>query len=135
MLGKHKGNGFELLVYKDLMNKPKFKCKRTIGSGSSFEPGDLHLTVISFKDEYKVHEDFYAIECKHLKKVRYNQLFDFWDKLVKDVDEYNGRFKKEYEPVIIYRQNKEPIMVMTIGQVKSKWVKTIVSYNIWKQLI
>ena len=117
MLAKHKGNKFELLIYKDLFGK--HNCKRTIGSGSSFEPGDILL------------DNKFAVECKHLKKVRYSELLKFWSKLNNDIKSYNTSL----EPIIIFRQNREPIMVMCVGSVFGKNVKTIVSYNIWRQLI
>ena len=120
---KRKGSVFELMIYKDLV---KFgECKRTIGSGSSNEPAD-----ILFKN--------YAIECKHLKQVRWTMLSKFWSKLNKQVDVYNESFKyntKYYEPSIIFRQNREPIMVMCIMKCEGNNVRAITSYNIWKQVV
>tara|TARA_Y100000310_G_C20420453_1_gene686434 strand:- start:208 stop:549 length:342 start_codon:yes stop_codon:yes gene_type:complete len=113
MLGKHKGNRFEILIYKDL--RELGVCKRSIGSGSSDEAGD-----ILFKH--------YAIECKHLKVVRWSALTNFWDKLKREIT--NDR-----EPIIIFRQNREPIMVMCIMDINGKSTRAITSYNIWKQTI
>ena len=70
MIAKHKGNAFELLIYKDL--RPYGRCKRTIGSGSSDEPGD-----IIFQNKNIT----YAIECKHYKQLNWNMLTKFWLKL------------------------------------------------------
>ena len=62
MIPKHKGNLLELKIYKDLRdmciksNKSSNTCKRTIGSGSSDEPGDIHLCY---------NNQTYIIECKN----------------------------------------------------------------------
>ena len=116
---KQKGGSFERLIYKDL--RQYGECKRTIGSGSSDEPSD-----ILFKN--------YAIECKHLKKVTWKILTKFWGKLIKQVKEYNVDIPyKNYEPIIIFRQNREPIMVMCLMQCSiTKNVRAITSYNLWK---
>ncbi len=119
MLAKHKGNQFELLIYKEL--RELGHCKRTIGSGSSDEPGD-----IIFKN--------YAIECKHLKQVRWSMLTKFWDKLKKEIDEVRPLYVP-YSPIIIFRQNREPIMVMSIGSIEGKTIRCVTSYNLWKQVI
>ena len=121
---KRKGSQFELLIYKDLVNYGE--CKRTIGSGSSTEPGD-----ILFKT--------YAIECKHLKQVRWVNLTKFWNKLNKEVDDYHKIGLNLKKPIIdtaiIFRQNREPIMVMCRMKYKDKTTRGILSYNIWKQII
>ena len=119
LLAKRKGNQFELLVYKDLRDIGE--CKRTIGSGSSDEPGD-----ILFKKSGRL----FAIECKHLKIVRWRDLNHFFDKLNRQIESF-GRGC----PIIIYRQNREPIMVMCLMNCEGKKIRGITSYNIWKQLI
>ena len=123
VMGKTKGGAFERLIYKELRNYGT--CKRTIGSGSSDEPAD-----ILFKN--------YAIELKHLKQVRWSMLTKFWSKLKKQVDEYNVGFKDNtlyFEPVIIFRQNREPIMVMCLMDYNKKNVRAITSYNLWKLMV
>ncbi len=125
--GKNKGNSFEIKIYKELRNLGE--CKRTIGSGSSDESGD-----ILFKG--------YCIECKHLKVVSWSMITKFWNKLKIQVEQYNklssgdeNTISYDIKPVIIFRQNNSPIMVMTIGIMEGKDVRCITSYNIWKQLI
>lgn len=119
-MGKHKGNAFELLIYKEL--RVHGHCKRTIGSGSSDEAGDITF-------------NHYSIECKHLKQVRWVMLTKFWNKLKDEVTSWNKISKHKTEPVIIFRQNREPIMVMCLMKCEGKIVRSITSYNIWKQLI
>jgi len=114
VVGIHKGSAFELKIYKNL--RELGECKRTIGSGSSDETADIH-----FKN--------YSIECKHLKEVRWKNLTQFWNKLNKDIG-----MKKE-EPIIVFRQNREPIMVMCRMNYKGKNIRAITSYNIWKQIV
>ena len=132
VIGIHKGNKFELLIYKDL--RMLGHCKRTIGSGSSDEPGDILF-------------EKYAIECKHYKQVRWTWLHKVWKKLEKETKEYNKMYSNTYillegkraddhfEPIIIFRQNREPIMVMCLMSCKDKTFKGVTSYDIWKQLI
>lgn len=116
---KRKGSAFELMIYRELRDLGD--CKRTIGSGAQEEPGD-----ILFRKGTRL----FAIECKHLKKVSWAGLCHYWDKLNRQIVSY-GRG----EPAIIFRQNREPIMVMTLLKVEDKNVKGIVSYNVWKQLV
>lgn len=120
MIGKHKGNKYELLIYKDLRRFGE--CKRTIGSGSSDEVGD-----ILFKN--------YAIECKHMKEIRWKQLTDFWHKLKKEISSQRSLGLKSMEPVIIYRINRQPIMVMCLVKYKGITTRGIINYNIWRQII
>jgi hypothetical protein len=124
MKPKSKGNKFELLIYKDLRTLSDM-CQRTIGSGSSDEPGD-----ILFTSQRGVS---YAIECKHLKDVTWKTLNRFWNKLKKQIkDNPMRRFTRC--PVIIYRLNRQPIMVMCVVTLGGKNVRAITSYNLWRQL-
>jgi len=116
VVGIHKGNQFELLIYKDLRGLGE--CKRTIGSGSSDEPAD-----ILFKD--------YAIECKHLKEVNWKTLTRFWNKLLKQCNDY----ARDVKPIIVYRENRKPIMVMCIVSIGDCSFRAITSYNIWRQVV
>ena len=119
VMGKHKGNAFELKIYKNL--RELGFCKRTIGSGSSDESGDI---------TFEIGHKMLSIECKHLKKVRWSILNKFWDKLNKEIKSFG-----KGEPVIIFRQNNEPIMVMCIGEIEGKKVRCITSFNLWRQII
>lgn len=118
VVGIHKGSAFELKIYKDLRDLGV--CKRTIGSGSSDEPAD-----ILFKQ--------YAIECKHVKKVTWRWLDKVWKKLNNQTSIFNNN--RSYEPIIVFRQNREPIMVMCKLKYRDKTTRGIISYNIWKQII
>ena len=78
--GFNKGHSFERLIYKDL--RKYGNCKRTIGSGSSDEPADIHF-------------EQYICELKHLKKINWTILTKFWNKLNNNIGMNNS------EPVII----------------------------------
>lgn len=127
VIGIHKGNKFELMIYKDLRTISD-KCKRTIGSGSSDEPGDIIF-------------NHYVIECKHLKVVRWVMLTKFWKKLNAQCrEEVKGFYGKSAvglmkEPVIVFRQNREPVMAMFLTKVNGHDVRVVTSYNLWKQII
>jgi len=111
--GKRKGNAFERKIYKDLRAIDS-TTKRTIGSGSSDEPGD-----ILFKS--------YAIECKHYKQLTRKTLLKFYDKLAEEISIKTSETIERssfgyavsyfscissYRPVLIFRQNRNDIMVM-----------------------
>ncbi len=93
MKTKRKGNLFENKIYKEL--RELGECKKSLGSGSSDEPGD-----IIFLDQY-------AIECKHRKLMTWNTLHRFYHKLIKEITTKG----KDYIPLVIYRENRREIMV------------------------
>lgn len=114
---KNKGNRFELIIYKDLVKYGE--CKRTIGSGSSTEPGD-----IMFLNQF-------AIECKHLKRLTWTHIDKFMDKLSKEVVDYYELdcSKVALAPVLIFRVNHYPVQVAEV------WNKKIIlmRYEDWKR--
>lgn len=120
VMGKHKGNRFELLIYKEL--REIGSAKRTIGSGSSDEPGDILFTK---------NNTGYAIECKHYKSVDWKLLNRWWTKIVNETKDFDASFN----PVIVYRENRKPIMVMWLGEFNGKKIRVVTSYNLWKQVM
>lgn len=119
VVGIRKGGSFELKIYKDL-RKDYNNVRRTIGSGSSDEVADIIL---------KIADKDYSIECKHIKQVKWYMLNKFWRKLRYSIGNHN------LIPIIVFRQNREPIMVMCIMKCNNKNVRGITSYNIWKQTL
>ena len=133
MLGKHKGNRFENLIFRDLDSKG-LPVRKTLGSGSpEDQAGDLLLWANKIK---------YAIECKHHKSFRWKELNQYFDKLKREIypiaknmkDAVDG-MKRNIEPILIFRENRQPIMVMTVANVNGKTMRCIVSYNLWKQTL
>lgn len=94
--GRIKGRAFEREIFKDL--KPLIPDIRlTMGSGSgSIEKADLYSDKLAL-----------VIECKRYKKLSVNLTNKFWTKLV------NYAAKIDYESVLIFKNNNEPIMVIT----------------------
>lgn len=91
---KHKGSRFESLIQKRLREIVPEAC-RTMGSGcSKDEKGDLR----NFMDR--------LIECKHYKVVTWGMLMNWWEKIVEEAE------GEGLTPVLIYKQNRQPIMVM-----------------------
>lgn len=93
VMGKHKGNKFELKIFKDLRQYSP-TLKRTIGSGSSEDDADLI-------------DDKFIIECKHYKSLNESQIIKFWKKLV------NEAYKINKTPVLVYKENNQPIKAVT----------------------
>ena len=87
--GKIKGRNYENEIYKIL--RKLGECKRTLGSGSSDEAGDIH-----FKH--------YLIECKRYKKVSEWMLRDWSKKHYKDCKRKHGT---RPIPLLVYRENRK----------------------------
>lgn len=121
--GKRKGNSFERLIYKELRLKDK-ETKRTLGSGSSDETGDILYGK-------------YAIECKHLKKITWYILEKFHQKLDKELHTkvIDGELTRRI-PVIIFRENREPIKVYMEQVVEGTALKLkmVMLYDDWKRI-
>lgn len=123
--GKNKGNAFERLIYKDLRHKPG-ECKRSLGSGSSDEAADIYFSP-------KNNVNTYAIECKHYKKLTWYRLEKFWTKLNNEVKaKWLRSAFPEPLPVLIFRENREPIKVM--WQNHNSFL-VIGLYEDWKELV
>jgi len=73
----------------------------------------------------------YVIECKHHKEITWKTLEKYWTKIKKEciVFVFNAK------PIIIYRENRKPIMVMSLFKLNNKTVRAVTSYNLWKQTV
>ena len=118
---KHKGNAFENKILEDLREKFGYNsCHKTLGSGNSKDDkGDL------------VFLGKYLIECKHHKELRWKKLSEIWSKIKRE----STNMRIEAEPIVIYRENRQPIMVMSLFNYNGKKLRAITSYNLWKQSI
>lgn len=112
---KAKGGSFENKIYKDLREILP-DIKKTLGSGSSEDDADLV-------------SDRYLFECKHHKELSWKQLDHFFIKLVHQCEKQNKI------PVLIWKENNQPIMVNTLH--KSEGVTLVISfyYDIFKTLL
>lgn len=87
-----KGKAWERRVYKEL--RELGKCKRTLGSGSSDEAGDIYFGTD-------------IIECKAYKKVSPRMIKKWLDKLVQEMHDK----KVNGTPTLIYKANYQTPMV------------------------
>lgn len=110
-----KGHGFKNKIYKDLL-KNTSHVRATIGSGSSMGDADIELY------------GKYVIEIKHVSKITEA----FLKKSFNKVEIESNRLDKE--PVLIYKGNYLPIMVMTKYHPRSS-IRIRMKYLDWKKLI
>lgn len=95
---KHKGSRFEILIYND-MKTYLTDVKRVGGSGTQGgENGDIIATINGKQ---------FCIECKHYKKLTFSLIDKWWEKIKRQSKEIN------MSPLLIYRQNRQKIMVRT----------------------
>lgn len=125
VMAKHKGNAFENRIFRDLdsLNLP---VRKTLGSGSPEDQcGDLLLWASNAQ---------FAIECKHYRELTWKMLCGFFDKLKEEINTAKHNSTPPL-PMMIFRENRKPIMVMTVATVNGKTMRCIVSYNLWKQTL
>lgn len=104
MTGKDKGNRFELKMLR-MLRKIWPDLHRTIGSGSAKdESGDAISDTCP-----------YMFEFKHHKRLSERQIHTFFDKIEKQTKTINKQNGKNRKPVLIYKENNRPIMVMVEG--------------------
>ena len=125
VLGKRKGNSFENKILGDLRDTFGYECAhKTKGSGNAEDDrGD-----IIFKERY-------IIECKHHKDMPWSKLTHIWNKLKKECEQMDLLMKAKPEPVVIYRVNRQPIMVLTYVYIKERKTRGVICYDVWKQVM
>lgn len=117
---KRKGSAFEIVIYNDMKTYLKY-AKRVGGSGTQKgENGDI-IALIDNKE--------YCIECKHYKILTFTLIDKWWTKIKKQANEIN------MTPLLIYRQNRQKIMVRTIVKFKDSFVVGDIKYGVWKKII
>lgn len=95
MFGKVKGRSFERKLYKVLRDSGIFiKIQLTLGSGSSDEPSDITA-------------DDYVIEAKNgsAHYISEPNINKWWNGVEDSCEEHQT-------PILIYKQNHKPVMVM-----------------------
>lgn len=118
-MGKRKGGVFENRILDNLRKEFGYdSVHKTKGSGNTKDDkGDL------------VFMRKYLIECKHYKKLSWRDLDNFWIKIRDEAKHMNK------VPIIIYRENRQPIMVMCLVIINENLVRVQTLYNLWKQTI
>lgn len=117
---KAKGSKFEILIYNDMKTFLR-GVKRVGGSGTmKGENGDI-ITWIGEKE--------YCIECKHYKELTFGVIEKWWEKIKLQSSEIN------MSPLLIYRQNRQKIMIRTHLTFMGYLVVADMNYNVWKKII
>jgi len=117
---KHKGSRFEILIYND-MKTYLSEVKRVGGSGTQ---GGENGDIIS-----KISDKQYCIECKHYKILTFSLIDKWWEKIKRQSKEIN------MYPLLIYRQNRQKIMIRCYGHKSGYGVVVDMKYNVWKEVL
>jgi len=117
---KNKGNAFELLIYKDMKTYID-NVKRVSGSGTmKGENGDIIATI----DDKE-----YCMELKHYKTLTFTLIDKWWEKIKRQAKEINML------PLLIYRQNRQKIMIRTHLRFNGSLIVGDMKYGVWKKII
>lgn len=117
---KAKGSKFEILIYNDFKTYLT-DVKRVGGSGTQKgENGDIIATI-----DNKQH----CIECKHYKTLTFTLIDKWWEKIKRQAKEIG------MSPLLIYRQNRQKIMVRTVLTFRGASVIADMKYGVWKKII
>ena len=75
-------------------------------------------------------DDFpFSVECKHHKEIRWTELNKYWIKIKEEAN------KMKRIPLLIYRENRKPIMVMSLGNINGKLLRMSTSLKLWIQTV
>ena len=119
---KAKGSRFEIMIYNDMKTYLR-DVKRVGGSGTQKgENGDIIATLPEEVIPY-------CIECKHYKTLTFAVIDKWWEKIKRQAAEI------DMTPLLIYRQNRQKIMVRTIVKFKDSLLVGDIKYNVWKKII
>ena len=117
---KNKGNAFEILVYKDMKTYID-NVKRVSGSGvMKGENGDIIAVINNMQ---------YCIEIKHYKTLTFALVDKWWEKIKRQSKEIG------MSPLLIYRQNRQKIMIRTLLRFNGSLVVGDMKYGVWKRII
>ena len=117
---KAKGSKFEIMIYND-MKTYLTEVKRVGGSGTlKGENADILCDVNSIE---------YCVECKHYKNLTMKVIDDWWDKIKRQAKEIDRK------PLLIYRQNRQPIMIRTLLHLRDFYVVADMKYLVWKRIM
>lgn len=118
---KAKGSKFEIIIYNDMKTYLK-DVKRVGGSGTmKGENGDIIATIDGKQ---------FCVECKHYKNLTFSVIEKWWEKIKRQSKEIN------MSPLLIYRQNRQKIMIRTYVTLQSGYRMTVdMKYAVWKTLM
>ena len=125
---KQKGSKFEILIYND-MKTYIIGVKRVGGSGTQKgENGDLIFPLLP-KNSGDNLKGNYCAELKHYKIINQSVVSKWWKKIVKQASEI------DHIPILIYRQNRQKIMVRTYLHFLGYKTVGDIPYDVWKTII
>ena len=126
---KAKGSRFEILIYNDFKTYLT-DVKRVGGSGTQGgENGDIICSIPNPSGTVNPLVDIYCVECKHYNVLTFSLIDKWWEKIKRQSKEIN------MSPLLIYRQNRQKIMIRCYGQKLGYGAVVDMKYSVWKTIM